>query len=142
MTSAYCQCPLWLPRDLPILSVGCGFRELPVNEDPLPNDHKLAAGAWNGRKSWEDEEVTATDVAVDSLAFLNRKTMRYDDRSSADGREIHSDRTMLTVDAVTHHRDQLFARLELFQWETNLLHADAVVRVVPETRLELVITYR
>ena len=105
MTSAYCQCPLWLPRDLPILSVGCGFRELPVNEDPLPNDHKLAACARDGRKNWEDEEITATDVAVDSLAFLDGQTMRYVERSSADARELYSDRTMLTVDAVAHDRD-------------------------------------
>ena len=43
----------------------------------MPSDNKLSVCALDRHKYWEDEEVAAADVAVDSLAFLDGKMMRY-----------------------------------------------------------------
>ena len=52
--------------------------KFPINENPTPNDRELGRCAWNLDKHWEDEEVAAANIAMDSLAAVDGELMRLE----------------------------------------------------------------
>ena len=60
------------------LRIGYKSSKLPINENPTPNDRELGGCAWNLDKHWEDEEVAAANVTMDSLAAVDGELMRLE----------------------------------------------------------------